>query len=106
MGFKAVMEIDELWDGQMRSVRMGTKKILVAKYEGKYFAYADKCPHQGASLSDGIFERCFVTCAAHHWQFDVTTGCGVNPFGVELEGFPVKWDGDRIYVDVEVGNAP
>ena len=46
-----------------------------------------------------------LTYRAHVWQFDVTTGQGINPQDCELARYPVKIEHDEIYVDV-VGIAP
>ena len=44
-----------------------------------------------------------LTCAAHQWEYDVCTGEGVNPRGVQLDALPVRIiDGD---VFVDVGDA-
>ena len=39
-----------------------------------FHACADRCPHAGATLSEGELEGPVVTCPRHGSQFDVTTG--------------------------------
>ena len=41
-----------------------------------------------------------LTCRAHLWQFDVTTGAGVNPANCRLTEYPTKVEGDDVFVDV------
>ena len=38
------------------------------------FAFDDVCPHRGTPLSQGSLSGTTLTCAAHTWEFDVTSG--------------------------------
>ncbi len=48
--------------------------MAVYRIPGGFTACADRCPHQGARLSDGEVEGTTLTCPRHGSQFDVTTG--------------------------------
>jgi toluene monooxygenase system ferredoxin subunit len=41
-----------------------------------------------------------LTCGAHEWQFDARTGRGVNPASACLHRYPVRLDGEQIFVDL------
>jgi toluene monooxygenase system ferredoxin subunit len=94
--------LDDLWEGEMLGVSLGGADILLCNLDGEVLAYADRCPHLANPLSQGTLHESVLTCAAHQWVFDARTGQGVNPAGVCLRRYPVRLDGDRIFVKVGV----
>ena len=52
----------------------GDRQLAVFRREGRFFAIEDTCPHQGASLGEGLFHEGRVICPLHSWVFDVRTG--------------------------------
>jgi toluene monooxygenase system ferredoxin subunit len=95
--------LDDLWEGDMRSVMLDGRKILLCNVEGAVAAYDNSCPHLGNLLSMGTLEGHVLTCAAHEWSFDVRTGGGINPSGACLQRYPVRLDGDRVLIDTNAG---
>ena len=89
----------------MQCFRAGDTAILLLKIDGRFHAYQGRCPHQGAALMDGDLEGELLTCAAHRWQFDATTGQGVNPASARLKRFPVHIVERRVLIDVEPGGV-
>jgi nitrite reductase/ring-hydroxylating ferredoxin subunit/uncharacterized membrane protein len=65
---------DELRVHQMKLVRAGTKRIVIARTENGYAAFDDRCTHRGGPLSDGALTCGVVQCPWHGSQFDVQTG--------------------------------
>jgi nitrite reductase (NADH) small subunit len=47
--------------------------------EDEVFALADKCPHKGGPLSQGIVHGRKVTCPLHNWNIRLEDGCAVEP---------------------------
>jgi toluene monooxygenase system ferredoxin subunit len=86
----------------MRRVDVEGKKVLVVNVEGRFCAFEDRCAHQAMELSKGRLEGKVLTCPAHEWQYDVTTGLGVNPRGACLRQFPIKVEGADVQVEVEL----
>jgi nitrite reductase/ring-hydroxylating ferredoxin subunit len=77
MGMSKLVEVSKVQDipaGKMKGFKVEGKEILVANYEGKYYAIEKKCTHMGGDLSKGRLEGKVVTCPRHGSQFDVTTG--------------------------------
>jgi len=91
---------EQLWDGEMRGCIVDGVPVLLAKIEGRVCAYLDACAHLGARLSDGVLEGTVVTCRAHHWQYDLRTGAGVNPTSVRLRPLPCAVADGKVIVDV------
>lgn len=64
----------------MIGVRLeGANVLLVRLGAGAVHAYDDRCPHAGARLSEGRLCAAALRCSAHHWEFDLRTGEGINP---------------------------
>jgi toluene monooxygenase system ferredoxin subunit len=97
----AVATLDNLWEGEMIDVRVGDELILLVHLPGSEIrAYQGHCPHQKTALADGKLEGRILTCAAHLWQFDVSTGEGVNPRSCRLERYDVKIEDAAICVRI------
>jgi toluene monooxygenase system ferredoxin subunit len=86
--------LDDLWEGDTRSVSLDGREILLCNVAGSVFAYDDSCPHLGNPL----------TCAAHEWSFDVRTGGGINPAQVCLQRHAVRIEGGQILIDMSRGD--
>lgn len=73
--------------------------VAVYQAEGQLHAVADRCPHAGATLSDGEFEGGVVTCPGHGSRFDVRTGERVRgPADAGLPVFPLIQEGGQIFL--------
>jgi len=95
--------LDDLWEGDLRSMMFDGLEVLLCNVEGTVFAYDNSCPHLGNPLSMGKLEGHVLTCAAHEWSFDVRTGGGINPASACLHRYPVRLDGERILVSMKAG---
>lgn len=76
------------------------RRIVVYNVGGSYFATDERCAHQGGPLGEGLLEGSVVTCPWHAWQFDVTTGQAIYDPGVCVRTYPVRVEGDDIFVEV------
>jgi nitrite reductase/ring-hydroxylating ferredoxin subunit len=79
----------------------GTVEEPLAVYHvgSRFHACADRCPHAGATLSEGELEHGVVTCPRHGSQFDVATGQRVRgPADTDIATFPTVEDGGQLYL--------
>jgi toluene monooxygenase system ferredoxin subunit len=101
LSFCRAASLDDLWVGEVRGICVRGKDVLLANIEGEVRAYENRCGHKGLPLGDGAIAGCVVTCPAHGWQYDLTTGHGVNPESVRLARYAVRIVGDDILVGFE-----
>lgn len=75
------------------------KKICVGRYEGRYFAFAFKCPHAGAVLADGFIDPLGrVVCPLHRYRFNPNNGLNVSGEGYYLRHWKVEHRDDGVYL--------
>jgi toluene monooxygenase system ferredoxin subunit len=102
MAFQHVCSTDDLWEGEMAVFQVGGRDVLLLHLAGgELRAIPSSCPHQEQPLVDGTFEGNVLTCKAHQWRFDLVSGMGINPDNTRLALFPVRLDGDEVYVDLD-----
>ncbi len=102
MSFIKVCTLDDVWEGDMESFDVdGTSVLIVNLGEDNVQAVQSRCPHQDVDLSEGELCDKVLTCKMHLWQFDVCSGKGVNPSHAKIAQYPVRIEGEDIYVDVE-----
>jgi nitrite reductase/ring-hydroxylating ferredoxin subunit len=83
-----------------RLVRRDGKQVLLISSEGRLFAIANRCPHEGYPLSEGTLgPGCVLTCNWHNWKYDLQSGAalvGRDP----VRTYPVAIKGDEIHLDL------
>jgi nitrite reductase/ring-hydroxylating ferredoxin subunit len=88
-----------LRDKGRKVLRHAGKQILLIATEGRVFAVANRCPHEGYPLSEGTLgPDCVLTCNWHNWKFDLASGealVGRDP----VRRYPVELRGGEIFVD-------
>lgn len=98
MEWHRVLEMDDLWEGDMADVEVGAIPILLVNVDGEVRAYDNRCPHQATRLSEGDLDGEVLTCRAHLWEFNARTGAGINPHTARLPAYPVRVEDGAIYV--------
>ncbi len=96
--FQTVCRVDELAEGEGKTVGVGDKLIAVFRQDGCYFAIDDTCPHMGASLSGGCVENGVVTCPWHAWRFRLGDGAWADNPRIKIGCYPVRVQGDDVQV--------
>ena len=97
--FVKVCKKSEIPDDTGKLVQVKGKDIALFKNNGKVCALYAHCPHAGGPLDEGGITDGKVTCPWHGWEFSLESGaCGFNP-SIKQPTFPVKEEGDDIYVE-------
>jgi nitrite reductase/ring-hydroxylating ferredoxin subunit len=103
-GFVAATSMAELAPGAMKWVVIDRERVLIANVEGAVYAIRDCCGHRGAPLSKGTLAGHVVECPLHYARFDVRTGKLLSgPVSTDVPAYPVRVDGDTVYVNIRAG---
>lgn len=69
-----VCSVEELAPGMATKVNAWGVDVAVFNDEGNFFALADTCSHEMASLSEGEIDEGCIECPKHGARFDLATG--------------------------------
>jgi nitrite reductase (NADH) small subunit len=111
----------DLVDGGVMVVTAGRVEIGVIRHKDQYYAYRNRCPHQGGPVCEGVRlpqvqdligeggvylgqaydeDDLHIVCPWHGYEFHLSNGCHVGDQTVRLKKYDViKRDG-TIYVAV------
>ena len=95
-----VASVGDLAPGSGVELTAAGRVIALFNVGGEFFALDGVCPHAGGPLGEGVLDGTTVTCPWHGWQFDVTSGKHCLNANIQHARFPVKIDGDDIYVEL------
>jgi 3-phenylpropionate/trans-cinnamate dioxygenase ferredoxin subunit len=105
--FVRVCRLDELPEVGAAAADINGKIVAIIHTEsGEVHAVDDTCSHANVSLSEGELDGCTLECWLHGSRFDVRTGEPSGPPAtVPIAVYPVKIEGDEVYVATTPVNA-
>ena len=96
-----VAKTSDIEDEAGKAFKIGDREIAVWKMGGQFYATDDICTHAYASLADGYVEDGCVECPLHAGRFEIATGKAQGaPVFVDIKTYPVRIEGDEIFVEV------
>ena len=87
---KKIANLDEIPIGGSKLVMVDDIPIALFNINGKIIAWDNRCPHRGASLSDGIISEKTIQCKYHLWEFNVSNSCSVANRKIKIKTFTVS----------------
>lgn len=64
--------------------------------DDEVFALADRCPHKGGPLSQGLIYGKRVACPLHNWQIELDSGAALAPDVGCAQRYPARVEGGRV----------
>jgi nitrite reductase/ring-hydroxylating ferredoxin subunit len=98
--FENQEQLEELFMGKNAAIHrsmFGT--VLLAKSNGEFYAFKNKCPHQNKPLEDCTIENGNVVCSFHRYHFSLEDGRG---HGLCLDKYELKIENDQVFLGKEV----
>jgi nitrite reductase (NADH) small subunit len=94
--FVKIGTVEQFREGRGRPIQIAGTVVAVFRTRTGFVAFADSCPHMGASLADGRLLGKFVECAWHSWRFDLETGCSDMRSWATIPIYEVKVEGNDV----------
>ncbi len=102
-GWIEVGRLEDIPRQGARVVRAPEGDIAVFRTQNdEVFALADRCPHKGGPLSQGIVHGRRVSCPLHDWKVHLDTGLAVAPDEGCAASYPVKVLDGRVLLSLKV----
>jgi 3-phenylpropionate/trans-cinnamate dioxygenase ferredoxin component len=99
--FTRAATVSEIPDDGAIGVEIDGEPVCLIRTGGEIFALRDVCSHAEVPLSEGEVYDHTVECWLHGSCFDVRTGVPTGPPASEpVPAYPVKIDGDDVYVSL------
>jgi nitrite reductase/ring-hydroxylating ferredoxin subunit len=111
-----VAAVGEIPPGRHKIVPIGRHGVGVYNVNGRFYAIANYCPHEGGPLCKGrthgqvvvdadqpggakeVRDGEFLYCPWHQWGFELATGTTAVKPEWSIRTYPVHIDGDNIVV--------
>ncbi|MEO5953996.1 MAG: Rieske (2Fe-2S) protein [Chloroflexia bacterium] len=109
---------EEFVEGKIRLVSAAGKEIGLVKWQGRFYAMHNVCPHQGGPACGSVlpylrvgregkvgslsakFDSPIILCGWHAWEFDARTGQALCDPKMRVKTYPVKVAKGRVVVDM------
>tara|TARA_B100001142_G_scaffold282207_1_gene294453 strand:+ start:77 stop:370 length:294 start_codon:yes stop_codon:yes gene_type:complete len=95
---KKIANFDEIPNMGSKLVFLNETPIALFRINDKVHAWDNRCPHRGASLSDGYISEKTIQCKYHLWEFDVNKRCSVDNKNIKVKSFELKIVDNAIYI--------
>lgn len=114
-----VAETSDLDHGDRAFVEIDGHEVGVVNYQGNYYAFRNRCPHQYGPVCEGLVrgqlvadwgdvgERTTetidenqgsVSCPKHGWEFDIESGHHVGDPSIQLDTYETTVEDSVVYV--------
>ena len=104
-GFSAVLRVNDLLDGQGRTVVAGPVTIAVFRSGDAFYAIDDACTHEDAPLGEGTVQGTTVACPYHDWVFDFTDGRCISYPDRQVGCFATKVHDGFVWIGPRTSNS-
>ncbi len=91
----------ELFQADLITREVNGKLLCFARHNGSIFAFPDKCPHAGGSLSHGYVDAIGnIVCPLHRYKFMMKNGYNSSGEGYFLKTYKVRVDEEGVWVEL------
>lgn len=97
-GFQFAATVEQLSHGEGLTVEVGGREYALFRVGDAFRCIDAACPHEGASLADGEIRDGAVVCPWHSWEFDLCTGCSVDPPGNKVAAYETLVEDGRVFI--------
>lgn len=98
--FVKVCNVDDIPEGERIWFEFEDETLVIFNVDGKFYAIADVCTHDGGPLEDGDLDGYEVECPRHGARFDVRSGDAVRfPAVTPVPSYQTKVEGGELYVE-------
>ncbi|GAC1419629.1 MAG: hypothetical protein NVS1B13_06500 [Flavisolibacter sp.] len=89
-------------DNGITELQVEERRICMAFFNGRLFAFTSLCPHASGRFKDGHLDPFGnIVCPLHRFKYNLDNGQNISGEGYYLKRWPVEVRVDGIYVGFE-----
>ncbi|MBB6634950.1 MocE family 2Fe-2S type ferredoxin [Cohnella thailandensis] len=98
----AACGVDDIEEEDVIRFDHGDRTFAIYRTDkGDWHASDGYCTHERFHLSNGLVMGSVIECPKHNGRFDIVTGAAKRaPVCVDLKKYPVKIEGDTVYIRI------
>jgi nitrite reductase/ring-hydroxylating ferredoxin subunit len=82
------------------NVKVEGISLILNRQGANVTCYRNACTHLEYPIDMGKVSNGIITCPFHKFRYELESGKCLNALGDSLESFPVKIEGDRVFVEI------
>ncbi len=87
------------WD--ILKVKVEETSLILNRQGMNVTCYRNACTHLEYPIDMGKVNNGIITCPFHKYQFRLDSGKCLNAPADSLESYPIKIEGDRVFVEID-----
>ncbi|MEG4021291.1 Rieske (2Fe-2S) protein [Microcoleus sp. S13C4] len=96
-----VTPLNQVPEGGVLKVKVDENSVILNRQGMNVTCYRNACTHLEYPIDMGKVSSGIITCPFHKYQYKLDTGKCLNALGDSLESYPVKIEGDRVFVEID-----
>lgn len=103
--YRDVLDAATLGDGELKAFDVEGQPVLLARVGQEHYAVTNRCGESPLPLEFSTLTSAEICCSWHKCRYDVRTGARLDGQGDRLRVFPVKVEGGRVLIAIDVEPA-
>jgi nitrite reductase/ring-hydroxylating ferredoxin subunit len=93
----------EFPEGKIRRRMVNGREIAVVLWQGRFYAFSNRCPHADFQMHFGFIEDDKLHCPIHYAEFEIASGRAVfGPEGVpDIATYAARVAGENVEVSLD-----
>ena len=94
--------LSDMGEDDVKRFDLGERTFAIYRAGGQVYATDGLCTHEQIHLCDGLVMDHVIECPMHNGRFDIRNGRALGaPACIDLKTYPVKVEGDAIFIQVD-----
>ncbi|MEG4234093.1 Rieske (2Fe-2S) protein [Microcoleus sp. Pol11C3] len=96
-----VTPLNQVPEWGVLKVKVDETSVILNRQGMNVTCYRNACTHLEYPIDMGKVSSGIITCPFHKYQYKLDTGKCLNALGDSLESYPVKIEGDHVFVEID-----
>ncbi|WP_293333594.1 Rieske (2Fe-2S) protein [Microcoleus sp. CAWBG58] len=96
-----ITALNQIPERDILKVKVEGISLILNRQGANVTCYRNACTHLEYPIDMGKVDNGIITCPFHKYRFELDTGKCLNAASDSLESYPVKIEGEIVFVDID-----